>query len=325
MREETLRRKAEKFRIDFRSRFGKEWELVTDFCGYNSPVTVRHIPCGKVISMTAARIAKTDPDLYCADCGKAERLQRKAVEYRERFATELGGEWEQLTEFKGTHEPITAVHIPCGELRTAPAKEFFRGGCWTSERAAASRKRFEGKGAELVQRVEVEYNVTSVSEYKSERTPHTWKCNHCGTIIEKTVENILFRKGEHGGGIMCDCRINRYDTRLSDGTLRIIKYLRDHGIPYMREKVFEDCRDIRPLPLDFVLTNAAGEAVGAIEHDGPQHFVPIDNWGGEEQLQRTRHHDKIKTEWCKKNGIPLLRVRFDAHIEQEVEAFLNSI
>ena len=143
--------------------------------------------------------------------------------------------------------------------------------------------------------------------------------------MEKTVENILFRKGDYGGGILCDCKIDRNNSRLSSGTLRIIKYLRDHGIQYMREKTYDGCSDIRPLPFDFVILNPNGDVACVIEHDGPQHFVPIDLYGGEDGLQLTRHHDKIKTEWCEKNGLPLLRVRFDANIEQEVEAFLNSL
>ena len=256
---------------------------------------------------------------------REETIKRKADEYRERFLAELGGEWEQLTEFKGSHEPVTAVHILCGNTRTVPARDFFRRGCPICDRLAARRRRAKLRADGHIKHIEAAYGMTAKSEYVDMRTPVLWECNSCGAKIEKTIENILFRKSKWGGGILCDCKIDPNNTLLSDGTLRIIKHLRDHDIAYMREKIYDGCCDARPLPFDFVIINAQGEVVCVIEHDGPQHFKPIEAWGGEDELQQTRRHDEIKTEWCKANGLPLLRVRFDSNIEQEVDSFLNSL
>lgn len=144
---------------------------------------------------------------------KEEIRNQRAFAFYERFETELGHEWELMTEYRGSHEPLSARHIPCGEIRTVPAKDFFRRGCRSCERARAYRSRFEKSGAKYIRRIEAEYNVTSVSEYRGRRMPHKWRCNVCGTEIEKTVENILFRGNGYGGGLQCDICANTH-TRL---------------------------------------------------------------------------------------------------------------
>lgn len=52
-----------------------------------------------------------------------------------------------------------------------------------------------------------------------------------------------------------------------------------------------------------------------IEYDGEEHFRPV-NFGGIsddealEHLKITQYHDKIKTNYCQENGIPLIRIPF---------------
>lgn len=48
-----------------------------------------------------------------------------------------------------------------------------------------------------------------------------------------------------------------------------------------------------------------------VEFDGEQHFSPVEQWGGDEAYKNQRKTDQEKNEWCEKNQIPLLRIRFD--------------
>lgn len=63
-----------------------------------------------------------------------------------------------------------------------------------------------------------------------------------------------------------------------------------------------------------------------IEYDGEQHFSLVEQWGGEEAYQKQRKADKEKNEWCEKNKIPLLRIRYDQKplINDLVEDFLKN-
>lgn len=44
----------------------------------------------------------------------------------------------------------------------------------------------------------------------------------------------------------------------------------------------------------------------AVEYQGEQHLEPIDAWGGEEALERTRQRDEEKIRKCEENGIKLI-------------------
>jgi len=47
-----------------------------------------------------------------------------------------------------------------------------------------------------------------------------------------------------------------------------------------------------------------------IEFDGIQHFEPVLKFGGEKSLIINKIRDSIKDEYCKKNNIYLLRIKY---------------
>ncbi|WOZ39801.1 DUF2726 domain-containing protein [Paenibacillus polymyxa] len=77
------------------------------------------------------------------------------------------------------------------------------------------------------------------------------------------------------------------------------------------QKRFEGCRNKLPLPFDFTVYSRVGAV--AIEYDGEQHTRPVDFAGkGMAYAQRlfaeTQRNDRIKTNYCLANGIPLIRI-----------------
>ena len=59
-----------------------------------------------------------------------------------------------------------------------------------------------------------------------------------------------------------------------------------------------------------------------IEYDGGQHTKPIEHFGGAKVFERTIKHDKMKDEYCKNNGISLLRIPYFKNVEEELNNFL---
>ena len=77
----------------------------------------------------------------------------------------------------------------------------------------------------------------------------------------------------------------------------------------------------RNLKCDFFLTKHNV----VIEFNGIQHYEPREQFGGEKGLRRTQKSDNLKREFCSKNGIRLLEVRFDNNdISSTIENFLNT-
>lgn len=94
--------------------------------------------------------------------------------------------------------------------------------------------------------------------------------------------------------------------RSSKGEKAIASWLESRHIDYISEKRFKDCLSPRgnTLKFDFYLTSYNA----LIEFDGSHHYKVIEYWGS--NLKCIQEHDKIKTKYAKKKGMPLLRIPY---------------
>ena len=62
-----------------------------------------------------------------------------------------------------------------------------------------------------------------------------------------------------------------------------------------------------------------------IEFDGPQHFRPVEYFGGEEHYLQCVYRDKIKNNYCKDNRIRLIRIPYfkKNEIRETLEKFIS--
>ena len=101
------------------------------------------------------------------------------------------------------------------------------------------------------------------------------------------------------------------NNKISIGERRIAQLLVDNKIPFVREATFGTClfEDTRyPARFDFWVDNSY-----LIEYDGEQHFTANERgWNTSDQLEKTKQHDKYKSQWCKENNIPLIRIPYTA-------------
>ena len=109
----------------------------------------------------------------------------------------------------------------------------------------------------------------------------------------------------------------------SKGEKQVEKLLTEQNIKYEKQKRFKDCRNKLPLPFDFYLP----ELNILIEYDGEQHFKPFRKIKNKEKailiLKQTQLRDKIKTDYCLKNNIPLIRIKYTDSIEEKLELIFN--
>ena len=120
-------------------------------------------------------------------------------------------------------------------------------------------------------------------------------------------------------GIWCQsCKTYRGEEKISE----ILNML---NITYERQKRFEYCRNIKPLPFDFSFRFK--DEYYLVEYQGIQHYQPIDYFGGEQALLNNQTRDKIKAKFAKDNGYNLIIIpytEFD-NIEPILIDWLNSI
>lgn len=92
----------------------------------------------------------------------------------------------------------------------------------------------------------------------------------------------------------------------SKGEIKIVRFLDDNNVEYVREKRFKNCKNLLPLLFDFYLPNQNL----LIEYDGEQHFKSINYWGGDIGFKSRQINDEIKNKFANENSINLLRIKF---------------
>jgi len=105
----------------------------------------------------------------------------------------------------------------------------------------------------------------------------------------------------------------------SKGEDFIINYLNDRNIVYNYQKTFDGCIYKNKLPFDFYIPSINL----LIEYDGEQHYMIVENWGGEKEFKLRQKKDRIKNRFCKENSIKLERIKYDEDLEERLNLIFN--
>lgn len=150
------------------------------------------------------------------------------------------------------------------------------------------------------------WTVLSKSDERSANGNIRWLCR-CECGIERLVDSAALRNGT---SMSCGNHKN-----VSKGNSKIAELLLEANIPFETEKTFPTCKDKKSLPFDFYVDNAY-----LIEYDGIQHFDVETKF----DYEYTHSHDIIKSNWCQKNHIPLIRIPYTHYKNMVLEDLLLS-
>lgn len=128
--------------------------------------------------------------------------------------------------------------------------------------------------------------------------------------------------------ILCKCKIHDYVWKVAPSKIlhkttgcpkcnsynnenKIFNILQQNGYNVSFQKRFNDCKDKNPLPFDIYINDKNT----VIEYDGEQHYKPIPRGNMSiddaiEALELTKYHDDIKTKYCIKNKINIIRIPY---------------
>lgn len=165
------------------------------------------------------------------------------------------------------------------------------------------------------------------------------RCKHCTNKKrnEKTKHNIIFIKNEllkygyilltseyenahqklkmicPNGHVINSLTWNRFQQgdrcpkcKESKGEKEITKVLNDLNIDFKSQHKFDDCKFKKQLPFDFYIP----QLNIIIEYDGELHYMIKEHRGGFDGFVDRIIRDTIKTEYCKKNNIRLIRIPY---------------
>lgn len=214
-----------------------------------------------------------------------------------------------LVEYLSSKSPVPIICKTHGIFKQFPANHFNGHGC-PKCRAKELSEKFRMTVEVLLERCHevhgerYSYQIMEQPRKNSEKI--TIMCREHGPFLQKINVHLL------GSGCpKCN---------MSKGESLISKYFDKHGIPYVYQKSFPTCRNVKPLYFDFYLPvfNAC------IEFDGDQHFKPYFNGASADyQLLLSKKKDSIKNIWAIENRIPLMRIDTFIKIEEDLNVFID--
>lgn len=179
-------------------------------------------------------------------------------------------------------------------------------GCQKCGFEASAKSKFNNKEHFIKKAKEVhkdKYDY-SISDYKSAKTKLKIICPEHGEFLQ-TPNNHITGKG-------CP------KCKRSLGEEKIAEILASKNVIFETEKTFNGCVNKNKLRFDFYLPKQNI----CIEYNGIQHYKSIDYFGGHKELINTSKRDKIKKDFCKKNNIKLIVVKYDENIENLLKTLL---
>lgn len=208
-----------------------------------------------------------------------------------------------LVEYENNHTKIKIICKKHGVFEQIPSKHINqKQGC--PKCYGSKRKTMDVfiNESEKIHNKEYDYSLV---EYINNETKVKIICKKHGIFEQRPINHIYKNYG---------CPI----CSESKGEINIKNILEKNNIIFVQQKRFNDCRNKKPLPFDFYLPNHNF----CIEFDGRQHFESIDRWGGLIGYEERIKIDEIKNEYCEKNNIKLLRIKYSDNIQEKINAII---
>jgi Zn ribbon nucleic-acid-binding protein len=292
---------------------GKEYSVLGEYKNSKTPLLMKHNECSnEFMSYPSKFVGKEQTRCpICAIKRRAEARLKTTDEFKKQLSEVFGDEYEVLGEYTRIKDKILVRHNKCGREYYKTAIDLFRRNCKVCS-DIGQKKTPEQFEAEVYNLVGDEYLV--LEDYTGIYDKINMKHNACGNVWKATPHKFI------NGGRRCP-RCNS-----SKGEVAIAKYLENNNYKYKHQEKFDDCKNERSLPFDYMVLDSDNRVKFLIEFDGIQHFQPLDVFGGEEGFAYRQLCDQIKNDYCINNNITLLRIKYTALdlIDEILERFMKN-
>ena len=246
----------------------------------------------------------------CPKCGGRLKSNKEEFENKSKLIHENKYDYSK-TIYVNSKSKITIICPKHGEFLQSPTLHIRGVGCpRCGGTGKLTQKEFENRAKE---KHKDEKGIPKYSYIKAsyisahEKVIIICKKEGHGEFLQKAHDHL---RGD--GGPRC---------KYSKGERVILEFFIKNNICNIKNKRFVDCKLKNPLPFDFYIPKYNL----CIEYDGRQHYMAINHWGGEKELNKIMIRDQIKNKYCKNNNIRLLRISYldFEKIEQILENELN--
>ena len=281
--------------IDFTGqRFGKLVVIERDFTKTGT-YWICQCDCGNIVSVRRDTLVRPKNPKRCCGCD----INRRNSEAH--LKDEVGKKYGYLTVIKRITGDRAAARwlckCECGNFTEVDGCHLRNGNV-----QSCGCKRHEGNnGFDELGKVYGKLTVIERASNRPENTHRYWLCKcECGNIVE--IQGTYLR---NGSARHCGCET-------SAGEQKIHQLLNENNIIFKRQITFPDLTGDKGTRLryDFGVYDTFNNLLYIIEYDGIQHFSAGHFQVTEEDFLKTQKYDFLKTEYCKKNNIPLIRINY---------------
>lgn len=220
----------------------------------------------------------------------------------------------EIQKAKNSKDVFWKVQCECGKIFSVRGQDLRQGkqkSCGCLRKEITGNKNFIDVTGQRFGKLTVMYKCDFLKDKHI-----TWHCK-CSCGNECDINGRHLRSGAIQS---CGCL-------KSAGETTIIHLLQKMEINFQTQKSFDGCKNKNTLKFDFYLPDYNM----VIEYQGEQHYHAIKYFGGEERFQQQQKIDKIKKDWCSKNGINYLAIPYTdfslldtKYLTEKIKGYSNS-
>lgn len=265
--------------------------LSSEFVSNTTPMLFR-CGCGNIFTRAWGNMS-TQLQLDCPDCALSKRISMRRNEFDNvvRIFSEHG--LKLLSDKYENNMTVMDCEVSDGYRVCISLNNLMRGKSPTIFSAELNPKYFEYNIQKYIAENDIPCEYVGLIDIHGSKIK--CRCN-CGEVFNTT--SLLVRNNQQVRCQKCSKKQSSYEQKTEE-------WLVANGAVFYKQYRFDDCKDRRALPFDFYLPSQNI----CIEVDGEQHCSEHSMYYSDTTIR----HDGIKDEYCKKNGIRLIRIPFSAY------------
>ena len=234
----------------------------------------------------------------CADEYISNLFSSTKEEFIEKAKEKYGDFYDySLVDYKNQKTEVDIICPKHGLFKQTPQSHLHSGGCFKCG--------IEGKfltEEQVLNKLSTNFNYSNLIKIGkcSDEFQITGTCKKCGFSKTKSIRYFSY-------DAVCDCERKT----VYYGEEKCVELLNNKKIFFIRNKKFDDLKDVRKLSYDFFVPdfNLLIECQGE-QHKKPKNFGGISKEKAERNFLIQTKHDKMKKDYAIKNGYNLLEIDF---------------
>ena len=230
----SKKKTTEEFKKELQQIYNGSVELLSEYTGNKNKVTVRFLDCGHIEQKTPTKLLVGQGCGFCKGKAISNSKTKTTEEFKQDLLARNLNHIVLKSDYSGCKKKLKVLNTNCNHTYEAIPSNILRGiGCPICHGFKTSdtfRQQIEEKYPN-------EYKI--LGEYINNRTKILVR-HKCGYEWEVIPKDLL-------RDIRCPRCI------MSKGELFIFNYLTERKIEFTPQYSFNDCRDILPLPFDFMI------------------------------------------------------------------------